>query len=200
MIALSPLPLCKGKPSLFCNQKTTNVLKCWYNVKLGPPPPNQLMILGVHDKWDAYETWRGIFHHLTNSGKWAISWLRLVNLNLLVFFLILDGVNLTLLQVQQEVTVIRLSCLRQGILRELWLQGKCLEDELIILLTSQLNLLLMSKRECLITHLHPNISIHFLHTVLYTFPMVLTKRICLTIKSFFSWWSFPLFSWPQCLF
>ena len=152
MIALSPLPLCKGKPSLFCNQKTTNVLKCWDNVKLGSPPPHQLMMLGVHDKWDAYETWWGIFHHLTNSRKWTISWLRLVNLYLLFFFFsILDGVNLTLLQVQQEVTVIRLSCLRQGILRELWLQGKYLEDELIILLTSQLNLLLMSKRECLIT-------------------------------------------------
>ena len=148
MIALSPLPLCKGKPSLFCNQKTTNVLKCWYNVKLGPPPPQS-----VDDTWSSWQMgciW--IFHHLTNSGKWAISWVRLVNLYLLFFFFsILDGVNLTLLQVQQEVTVIRLSCLRQGILRELWLQGKCLEDELIILLTSQLNLLLMTKRECLIT-------------------------------------------------
>ena len=49
---------------------------------------------------------------------------------------------------------------------------------------------------CLIKPLHPNISIHILHTVLYTFPKVLTRRICLTIKSFFSWWSFPLFSWP----
>ena len=43
--------------------------------------------------------------------------------------------------------------------------------------------------------LHPNISMHILHTVLYTFPKVLTRRICLTIKSFFSWWSFLLFSW-----
>ena len=34
--------------------------------------------------------------------------------------------------------------------------------------------------------LHPSISIYFLHTVLYTFPMALTKRICLTIKNFFS--------------
>ena len=41
---------------------------------------------------------------------------------------------------------------------------------------------------------NPNISVHFLHTVLYTFPIVLTKRICLTIKSFFSWWSIPLSS------
>ena len=33
--------------------------------------------------------------------------------------------------------------------------------------------------------LHPNISMHILHTVLYTFPKVLTRRICLTVKSFF---------------
>ena len=38
----------------------------------------------------------------------------------------------------------------------------------------------------------PNICMHILHTVLYTFHKVLTRRICLTIKSFFSWWSFPL--------
>ena len=43
---------------------------------------------------------------------------------------------------------------------------------------------------------HPNISMLILHTVLYTFPKVLTGRICLTIKSFFTWWPFPLFSWP----
>ena len=41
--------------------------------------------------------------------------------------------------------------------------------------------------------LHPNISMHILHTVLYTFHKELTRRICLTIKS--STWSFPLFSW-----
>ena len=34
--------------------------------------------------------------------------------------------------------------------------------------------------------LHPNISMHILHTVLYTFPMVLTRRISLTIQSFCS--------------
>ena len=28
------------------------------------------------------------------------------------------------------------------------------------------------------------------------FPTVLLRRICLIIKSFFSWWSFLLFSWP----
>ena len=50
--------------------------------------------------------------------------------------------------------------------------------------------------------LHPNLSMYTLSTVVYKFPEVLTRRICLTIKSvltiksFFSWWSFPLFSWP----
>ena len=44
--------------------------------------------------------------------------------------------------------------------------------------------------------LHPNISMHILHTVLYIFPKVLTRRICLTIKSFSGWQSFPLFSCP----
>ena len=44
--------------------------------------------------------------------------------------------------------------------------------------------------------LHPNIRMHILHTVLYTFPNVLARRICLTIMRFFSWLSFPLFSWP----
>ena len=44
--------------------------------------------------------------------------------------------------------------------------------------------------------LHPNIRMHILQTVLYIFPYVLARRICLTIKRFFSWLSFPLFSWP----
>ena len=44
--------------------------------------------------------------------------------------------------------------------------------------------------------LHSNIRMHILHTVLYTFPDVLARRICLTIKRLFSWLSFPLFSWP----
>ena len=49
--------------------------------------------------------------------------------------------------------------------------------------------------EVAVNLLHPNISIHNLYTVFCTFGNVLTRRICLTIKSFFSWWSFPLFSW-----
>ena len=44
---------------------------------------------------------------------------------------------------------------------------------------------------------HPNISIHILHTVLYTFPQVLTRRIFSTIKSFISWLSFILCPWPS---
>ena len=36
-----------------------------------------------------------------------------------------------------------------------------------------------------LNHLHPNISMHILHTVLCTFPKVLRKRICLTIDSLF---------------
>ena len=51
----------------------------------------------------------------------------------------------------------------------------------------------------LVYPLHPNISRHILHAVLYTFPKVLTRRICLTIISFYHWWSFPLFSWPLCV-
>ena len=38
----------------------------------------------------------------------------------------------------------------------------------------------------LVNPLHPNIGIHILHTVLYTFPKELIRRIYLTIKSFFS--------------
>ena len=41
-----------------------------------------------------------------------------------------------------------------------------------------------SKQYFLFNPLHPNISMHILHTVLYTFPKVLTRRICLTIKSY----------------
>ena len=35
------------------------------------------------------------------------------------------------------------------------------------------------------------IYIHILHTVLYAFSKLLTRRICLIIKSFYSWWSIP---------
>ena len=51
----------------------------------------------------------------------------------------------------------------------------------------------------IVNPLHPDISMYILHTVLYTLPKVLTRRICLAMKSFFSWWSFPLFSWPYSM-
>ena len=35
--------------------------------------------------------------------------------------------------------------------------------------------------------LHPNISMHILHTILYKFLEELTSRICLKIESFTSW-------------
>ena len=54
-------------------------------------------------------------------------------------------------------------------------------------------------KHCAINPLHPNISMHILHTDLYTLPKLLTRRIHLTIKSFFSWWSFPLFLWHSFL-
>ena len=41
--------------------------------------------------------------------------------------------------------------------------------------------------EVRVNPLCPNISVHILHTVLYTFLMVLTRRICLTIKSLSCW-------------
>ena len=36
----------------------------------------------------------------------------------------------------------------------------------------------------------PDINMHVLNNVLYKFPEVLIRRICLIIKNFFSWWSF----------
>ena len=46
-----------------------------------------------------------------------------------------------------------------------------------------------------INSLHPKISLYILHTALDKFLKVLVRRIRLPIKSFFRWWSFPLFSW-----
>ena len=46
---------------------------------------------------------------------------------------------------------------------------------------------------------HSNIGMHILHHVLWTFPKMLKRRICPTIKGFFSWWSFPVFLWPTLM-
>ena len=35
--------------------------------------------------------------------------------------------------------------------------------------------------------LHPNISMHILHTVLHTSPLLLTRRICVLVKSVLTW-------------
>ena len=44
-----------------------------------------------------------------------------------------------------------------------------------------------------INSLHPNVSMNILHTVLCVFCISLTRRICLSIKSFFRWQSCSLF-------
>ena len=44
---------------------------------------------------------------------------------------------------------------------------------------------LITSKGCYFNPLHPNISMHILHTVLYIFPKMPTWGICLTIKSFF---------------
>ena len=67
--------------------------------------------------------------------------------------------------------------------------------KIILLVTyKSINLYAVSFIWKFFTPSHPNISMHILHTVLYTFAKELTRRICLSIKSFFSWWSFTLFS------
>ena len=38
-------------------------------------------------------------------------------------------------------------------------------------------------KKCIINFLNPNIGLHILHTLSYTFPLILTGRICLTIKA-----------------
>ena len=47
---------------------------------------------------------------------------------------------------------------------------------------------------------HPKIGVYILHTVLFTFLLILTRRMCLTIRSFLSLWSFSLHSWPYIWF
>ena len=66
------------------------------------------------------------------------------------------------------------------------------ENNLIQLIKSPMSLYM----RLFLNPLPPDISIQTLHTIHYAFPKVLTKRICLIITSCFSWWSFPLFSWP----
>ena len=58
--------------------------------------------------------------------------------------------------------------------------------------TAKIGFLWNGKLWMQINLLQPNISIQVLHTYLYTFPDILTRRICFTINSFFS-------LWPWCL-
>ena len=44
--------------------------------------------------------------------------------------------------------------------------------------------------------LRPSSRIHILCSALCTFPMVLKRRICVTIRTSLNWWSSSLFSWP----
>ena len=43
------------------------------------------------------------------------------------------------------------------------------------------SLFVLYNKKMLLTPLHPNISMHILHTVLYMFPEVLTRRIWLAM-------------------
>ena len=45
---------------------------------------------------------------------------------------------------------------------------------------------------CTCMMLNFNVGMHILHTVLYTFPKVLTRRICPTFNRFFSCVSHPI--------
>ena len=59
----------------------------------------------------------------------------------------------------------------------------------IVILRCLIFIVTLNTEKCLsysINLSHPNISIHILHTV-FTFPMVLTRIIYSTIKSFFRW-------------
>ena len=47
-----------------------------------------------------------------------------------------------------------------------------------------------------VNYLYPIMGMHILPVVVYKFPKVLTRRICLKIKSFFSRRSLPLFLLP----
>ena len=48
----------------------------------------------------------------------------------------------------------------------------------------------------ILNHLLQYKNVYSPNCSLYIFPYVLAKWICLTVKTFFSWLSFPVFSWP----
>ena len=76
-------------------------------------------------------------------------------------------------------------------------------DKIICLkeLWTHVNIIVETERKTTVFYrgfnpLHPNMTMHISHTVLYTFPKMPTGKNHIKIKSFFNWWSFPLFSWP----
>lgn len=52
----------------------------------------------------------------------------------------------------------------------------------------------------LVNSLVRKISLFILRTVIYTFSMVLTRRICGIVKSCLKWWPVTLFSWLKSFF
>ena len=54
--------------------------------------------------------------------------------------------------------------------------------------------LFLGTAKCFFDPSHPYINMYILHTAPYTFFIVLTRRVCLKIMSFFSLQSFPIFS------
>ena len=92
-----------------------------------------------------------------------------------------------------------LSCVQREFKVEELKKKACLEFDFgeILVMITQFSVLKKGEERCenaqksqyktsIIQLLHPNISMHILHTVRYTFPKVLTGRICSTIKSFLS--------------
>lgn len=53
--------------------------------------------------------------------------------------------------------------------------------------SSRVKKLFQGEISCLRTAIHPKISIHIVHTALYSFPKVLIRKICLPVKRFFRW-------------
>ena len=73
----------------------------------------------------------------------------------------------------------RLTTIRQTTFFILHLHKSFITMELLALLLLHLDEMLI------LNLLHPNISLQILHTVLYTFLKVLSRRICKTIKRLF---------------
>ena len=60
---------------------------------------------------------------------------------------------------------------------------KALPSEYKMDQSRELTVLVLTKVAVLYNPLHPDIRIHILHTVLYTFPLVLMRRILSTVQN-----------------